>query len=65
MNFQLNIKIAQTLYTKGFKVKQSFKFLWQLFEAIKRENVLVDDSFLKTIENDLNKMKIDIINLVS
>ena len=65
MDFQLNIKIVTTLYTKGFKVKHSFGFLLHLFEYMKKENVCVDDSFLKTVENDLNKLKMEIINIVS
>jgi hypothetical protein len=65
MNFKLNVKIIQTLYKKGFKIRQSFRFVNLLFETIKKEDVLVDMLFLKTVEDDLKRLKMDIIELVS
>ncbi len=65
MNFKLNVKIIHTLYKKGFKIKPSFRFVNLLFETIKKEDVLVDDLFLRTVEDDLRKLKMDIVALVS
>ena len=65
MNFKLNVKIIQTLYKKGFKGKRSFRFVNLLFETIKKEDILVDNLFLRTVEDDLKKLKMDIIELVS
>ena len=49
MNFKLNVKIIQTLYKKGFKIRHSFRFVNLLFEAIKKEDVLVDDAIVLVV----------------